>query len=588
MTEGTQRRLVAIVSADVVGYSRLMGVDEAGTLAAMRAHRTELWNPIIEQYGGRVVGTAGDSLLIEYASAVAAVESSIAVQRGMFERNSEVPEDRHMLLRIGVNIGEVVIDGDDIFGDGVNVAARLQSIANSGGIAISGNIHEQVSGKLEVTFGDDGEHEVKNIGRPVHVWRWSPGAKETTDDAAAADQPLALPDKPSIAVLPFDNMSGDPEQEYFSDGITEDIITALSKFRWFFVTARNSTFVYKGKANDIKQIGRDLGVRYVLEGSVRRAGNRIRITAQLIEAASGNHIWAERYDRDLDDVFELQDEITLTIAAAVEPELAGSERDRALHKPTKDIQVWDLFQRGLAKILQWDETSMAEGVEIMRQVIDQDPEFGAAHAYLAFVDYFDVTFGRGGDRETILKRGMNNAREALRINQQDYVAHFALGRLLNMNGDNRAAMRELETSIAINPSYVHGYLGLAVVNTFTGDPKVAAEYAEYAFRLSPNDPLLWMTMGAKGVAAALLGDIDTAIDNFEQSCRLPNAQIIPFVLLAACYALAGRDSEAAIALDNARQQEAGLTLKQMQDYFGKADHDMFDVFVEALRKTGLS
>ena len=588
MNKGTQRKLAAIVSADVVGYSRLMGVDETGTLAAMRAHRSELWNPVIEQHGGRVVGTAGDSLLIEYASAVAAVESAITVQRGMIERNADLPEERRMLLRIGVNIGEVVIDGEDIFGDGVNVAARLQVIAESGGIAISSNIHEQVNGKLDVAFIDDGEHEVKNIDRPVHVWRWSPNTKTAADKEGAMDQSLALPDKPSIAVLPFDNMSGDPEQEYFSDGITEDIITALSKFRWFFVTARNSTFTYKGTAIDIKQVGRELGVRYVLEGSVRKAGSRIRITAQLIEAESGNHVWAERYDRKLDDIFELQDEITLTIAAAVAPELASFERERAMHKPTQNLQVWDLFHRGTAQIWHLDEQNLTKGAETMRRALTLDPQFGHAYSFLAFVDFWNVIMSRTPDREQTLQQGMAHARKALSIDPRDYFAHWPLGRLHSVNGDHQIAIRELETSVSINPNFAMGYSGLAAAHLWSGHAKEAIIHADMAIRLSPHDPYKHFIVGAKGLAYGVLGDIDKCIACFEECIQFPAAQFLPFAQLAALYAITDRPVDAAAMLDRARSKNPGLSLQHMKNWLGNADEKSFRFMFEGFRKVGLT
>ncbi|HIF10003.1 MAG TPA: adenylate/guanylate cyclase domain-containing protein, partial [Sneathiellales bacterium] len=431
MTERTQRRLAAIVSADVVGYSRLMGADEAGTLAAMRAHRTELWNPLIEQYGGRVVGTAGDSLLIEYASAVAAVESSVAVQRGMIERNADVPENRHMLLRIGVNIGEVVIDGDDIFGDGINVAARLQAIADSGGIAISGNIHEQVSGKLNVAFSDDGEHEVKNIDRPVRVWRWSPKAQITAGDTAGADQLLPLPDKPSIAVLPFDNMSGDPEQEYFSDGMTEDIITELSRFRNFHVIARNSTFTYKGQAVDIKKVGQELGVRYVLEGSVRKAGSRVRITAQLIEAATSKHVWAERYDRELIDIFDLQDEITGTIASAVLPAFETAELRRIDHVRPENLDAWELTLQASYQNNKGTRKGFAAARELVERAITIDPHNVQALALLSYCITWQVVMSYSTSPEEDMEKGIAGARRALELDPSNAVALRSLsGHLL--------------------------------------------------------------------------------------------------------------------------------------------------------------
>ena len=339
----TTRRLAAVVAADVVGYSRLMAADEAATLDAMKAHRKELWAPKIDEFGGRVVGTAGDSFLVEFQSAVAAVACSVAMQQTMLERNIGLPEDRQMLLRVGINIGEVVVDGDDIFGDGVNLAARLEALAEPGGICVSDDVMRQIRGKLEIRFVDGGLQEVKNIPAPVHVWHWS------AEDPAADTEPereakLALPDKPSIAVLPFDNLSGDVEQAFFADGMTEDIITGLARFRSLFVVARNSTFAYKGKSFDVREVARDLGVRYILEGSVRRGVARIRITAQLIDAVTGNHIWAERFDRELADIFAVQDEVTEAIVAAISPEIGEAERARAQRRPLSDLDAWGLYQ----------------------------------------------------------------------------------------------------------------------------------------------------------------------------------------------------------------------------------------------------
>ena len=309
MSEQTERKLAAVVSVDIVGYSRLMRVDEVGTLAAFRSHRAELIDGKIAAHGGRVVKTMGDGLLLEFPSVVNATKCSIELQTGMSERNFGIGKDRQIQFRIGINLGDIIIEGDDILGDGVNIAARLQEIAEPGGIAISQRVFEDVQDRLDIQFVDFGEQKLKNIARAAHVWRWQPNDQPAAAGPEAREtpayEPLALPDKPSIAVLPFDNMSGDPDQDYFADGITEDIITALSKFRWFFVIARNSTFVYKGRAIDVRDVGQELGVRYVLEGSVRKAGNRVRITAQLIDAETSNHVWAERYDRSLEDIFEV-------------------------------------------------------------------------------------------------------------------------------------------------------------------------------------------------------------------------------------------------------------------------------------------
>ena len=322
-TQAVQRRLAAILSADVAGYSRLMGEDEAGTLAALKRHRTAVVDPEIAAHNGRIVKLMGDGALVEFASVVDAVECAVAVQQGMAKRNAGVPEDKRIAFRIGINLGDIIVEGDDIYGDGVNVAARIQEIAAPGGVCISSKVQGEVTGKVEAAFKDAGEHELKNIAKPVRVYRWTEGTEAPVSEAA----PLALPDKPSIAVLPFTNMSGDPEQEYFSDGISEDIITELSRFRSLFVIARNSSFAYKGQSVNVGKIGQELGVAYVVEGSVRKAGNRVRITAQLVEAASGNHLWAERYDRDLDDIFAVQDEVTIAIVTAIEPTLGSAERE---------------------------------------------------------------------------------------------------------------------------------------------------------------------------------------------------------------------------------------------------------------------
>ena len=385
MTEGTHHRLAAIVAADIVGYSLLVGTDEAGTLAAMRALRAELWDPMTEAYGGRLVGTAGDSRLVEFPSTVAAVECSVAIQRAMVERNAEVPEERRIRLRIGVNLGDVVVDGDDILGDGVNVAARLEGEAGPDGICVSDDVMRQVRGRLNLEFQDGGERDLKNIATPVRVWHWS--AVATVDHAHSK---LALPDKPSIAVLPFDNMSGDPEQKYFSDGITEDIITALSVCRWLFVTVRNSSFVYRGQATNIQDIARDLGVRYILEGSVRKAGNRVRITAQLIEAETGSHLWAQRYDRELEDVFSVQDEIAASITGALMPEIATAEVERSFRKSPENLNAWDYVKQGCRYMWRATEENSVKAQHLFRQAIELALEDAMAYGDLAFCISFDM------------------------------------------------------------------------------------------------------------------------------------------------------------------------------------------------------
>ena len=389
MSEGTQRKLTAIVSADVVGYSRLMGRDEAGTLRRLNAHRSELIDELIEKRGGRIVQTTGDGLLLEFPSVVAAVECCVAVQKGMAERNADAG-DEAIRFRIGVHLGDVIVEGDDIFGDGVNIAARLQEIGEAGGVVISSNAHDSVEGRVEAEFHDGGDQELKNISRPVRVWRWS---IDTRPKPTVADAPLQLPDKPSIAVPPFANMSGDAEQEYFSDGMTEDIITNLSRMHWLFVIARNSTFTFKGQAVDIRRVAAELGVRYVLEGSVRKAGNRVRITAQSIDAGTSNHIWAERYDRELTDIFAVQDEIAEQVAGAIEPAILAAEGLRASSRSRSDLDAWDFVIHGLSLFWQMTQEDSENAIEHLRMATEEYPKYGPAHSMLAFYDAFRRTDG---------------------------------------------------------------------------------------------------------------------------------------------------------------------------------------------------
>src|SRR6516162_7099617 len=380
------RRLAAILAADVAGYSRLMGEDEEGTLAALKAIRRELADPRIKEHRGRIVKTTGDGLLIEFASVVDAVRCAVEVQREMAERNADVPPHRRIEFRMGINLGDIIKDGRDIHGDGVNVAARLEGLAEPGGICVSRVVRDQVRDKLAFSFEDMGERQVKNIARPVRVHRILLGERSSLSEPAigtSTKPPLALPDKPSIAVLPFQNMSGDPEQEYFADGMVEEITTALSRIRWLFVIARNSSFTYKGQAIDVKQVGRELGVRYVLEGSVRRAGQRLRITAQLIDAVADAHLWADRFDGSLEDVFDLQDQVAISVAGVIEPTLQAAEIRRSSHRPTHDLTAYDLYLRALALTFSWEKDAIIPALDLLERAIERDPGYGAALAQAA-------------------------------------------------------------------------------------------------------------------------------------------------------------------------------------------------------------
>ena len=566
MTESTQRKLAAIVSADVVGYSRLMGSDEAGTLATMQGHRSEFWNPTIEQFGGRVVGTAGDAILVEFASAVAAVQSSLVVQDGMVERNREVPEERRMWLRIGVNIGEVIVDGEDIYGDGINIAARLQAIAESGGIAISDNVHEQVSGKLDVAFNDDGKHEVKNIERPVHVWRWSPNALLETEDPVTTSAALALPDKPSIAVLPFDSMSGDLEHEYLADGMTEDIITLLARIPSFFVIARNSTFSYKGQRPDIRQVGRDLGVRYVVEGSLRPIGDSLRVTVQLIEAETGNHLWAERLDRVAADPIEVQDEITTAIVARLEPELTRAEFELVRRRAPADMDAWGYYQQasGLLALKGWHDGTFPEATEFCRKAIALDPELAPARATLSLVLALGHLHGHVSEPDEALKE----AEQALALDSDSSEVLGIAGCAISDLGNRTRGIELLDKSIEKDPSNAQAWVALGAALLTNRQPELAVEKLEYGLRISPRDSRLavWGTIYA--LALGFVGRLDDAIEQARIACRRDDGLHNSRVVLAALLASNDRLDEASAALAEARRVRPVLSFGEVRGIVG--------------------
>ena len=497
-----KRKLAAILAADVVGYSKLMGDDERATLAALNASR-EIFRARVSEHDGRVVDTAGDSVLATFDSVVEAVQCASGVQTALGAQNQDQPDDRRMAFRIGINLGDVIEQDDGtIYGDGVNVAARLESLAEPGGICLSGSAHEQVEGKTDYGFEDIGEHEVKNIARPVRAYRLM------VDGQAGSAEPtkaLALSEKASIAVLPFDNLSGDPEQDYFVDGIAEDLITAFSCMRWLSVTARNSTFSYKGQSPDVRQVGRELGVRYVLEGSVRKGGNRVRISAQLIDASDGNHIWAQRYDRELEDIFDVQDEITLTIAGAIEPELAQSERERARRKPVDNLDAWDFCQRGLWHLWRITKDDNEEAQRLFSRAIEIEPRLAAAHAHLSYSHYFDNVMGYSDAPQQSRALAETAAKEAIAIDDKDAIAHFTLGRTLTANGDHTAAIAELGIAIDLNPSFALAHYGLSVVYMLQGRGAEGVVESEMAMRLSPHDPQMWLIEAVAAIAHMLMG-----------------------------------------------------------------------------------
>jgi adenylate cyclase len=423
------RRLAAILAGDIARYSYLMGIDEEGTMRQLKAHRKKLIDPKIIEHHGRIVKTTGDGMLVEFVSVVDAVRYAVDIQRGMAERNADVAPDRRIEFRIGINVGDIISDENDIYGDGVNVAARLQALAEPGGILVSRNVHDQVRDKLSFGFEDLGEQLVKNIARPIGVHRVSlaeSAPPAMVKFAAAAKTELSSVDRPSIAVLPFANMSGDPEQEYFADGISEDIITGLSKLRWFFVIARNSSFAYKGKAVDVKRVARELGVRYVLEGSVRKGGSRVRITAQLIDAATGNHLWADRYDGELTDIFALQDEITKKVVAAIEPKLLEAEGIRSQSRSPEDLGAWDMVIQANSLFWRLTTAEREAAIALLRRAVERYPDYAPAQSMLAFVLLISGYLG-WVLMESQLQEAAGLAARAEELDPSDPWAHLALG-----------------------------------------------------------------------------------------------------------------------------------------------------------------
>jgi adenylate cyclase len=586
------RRLITILAADVVGYSRLMAADEAGTLAQLKTHRKELLDPKTTEYHGRVVKLMGDGVLMEFGSVVDAVLFAVDIQCAMTERNVTVPEARRITYRIGINIGDIIVDGDDIYGDGVNVAARLEAIAEPGSVYVSRSVYNQTKGKIRLVFEDLGEKLVKNIPEPVRVYRVEFERTEAPrpGSAAAAGQTLALPDKPSIAVLPFQNMSGDPEQEFFADGMAEEIITALSRYRWFFVIARNSSFTYKGRAVDVTQVAMELGVRYVLEGSVRKAGNRVRVTAQLIDATTGNHIWAERYDRELDDIFALQDEITETIVTSIEPELGAVERERARRKPPENLDAWGLYQRGL-----WlfyadpARDSMTEAKRLFQRACDLDPGFAAAHAELAYTHVAEIVRGLTDDQKASLDAAADAAERAVALDPRDPAARVALGRVLIFRNLHERAIAEMEAALALNASFDRGHYGLGMALLYGGRPEESISQFEWAIRLSPRSPLLWAYWMMLGLAYINLENYEGALASFEKAIQEPNAAFMVFIHAASTLAHLGQIDEARALLAEAKTRKPGFsidTVRSAADQFGP--HSGVVRIIDGLRKAGLS
>jgi len=491
-----------VLASDIAGYSRLMGADEEGTLGNLKALRKAVVDPKIIEHRGRIVKTTGDGMLVEFASAVDAARCAVEIQRCMAAHNADVPQDSRIEFRIGIHVGDIIIDDNDIFGDGVNIAARLEGIAEPGGVCISDDAQRQIRGKVDFVYNDLGLQTLKNITEPMRAWHMRLGSDAVSllplHSFPVPAQTLVLPDKPSIAVLAFQNMSGDAEQEYFADGIAEDIITTLSKLRWLFVIARNSSFTYKGHAVDIKQIGRELGVRYVLEGSVRKAGNRLRITGQLVEAATGSHLWAERYDRAVEDIFAVQDEITHSIIGAIAPGILAAEIQRSQGKEAAELGQWERLMRAHWHIRRFTREDSSEAIRLLDELLRRQPDNALALADLAFSLHFAALFGWTDAPAQARARMSETARRAVGSDEQDAAAHTSLAIHELFLGQHDNAIRRLLRAIELDPNstFARGYLGAAYA--FGGECDPAIENVQKAIRLSPRDFLMvvWFTASA--------------------------------------------------------------------------------------------
>jgi adenylate cyclase len=577
------------MAADVAGYSRLMGRNEEGTLAQLKSFRKSLVDPAIAEHGGRIVKTTGDGMLVEFASAVGAACCAIDVQRGMAQQNAGVPQDVRIEFRVGIHVGDIIIDENDIFGDGVNIAARLEGIAEPGGVCISDDAQRQIRGKVDICFDDMGLQTLKNIAEPMRAWRMQIGAVSASslpkNVAAGLSKPLSLPDKPSIAVLPFQNMSGDPEQEYFADGIVEDIITALSHFKSLFVIARNSSFTYKGKAADIKQVGRELGVRYVLEGSVRKAGSRVRITGQLIEAATGGHLWADKFDAALEDVFGLQDQITTSVVGVIAPKLQQAEIERARQKSTDKLDSYDLYLRGMA--LANEGRSLPEARQFFRKAFEQDPEYGAAYAMAAETLMRQQSISGAPLTAEMRIDAIRLANLAARFGSDDAFALARSGHILAYLGreyDRGASM--VEQAVALNPNLAAAWSCRGFVALMCCDPERAIESFDRMIRLSPLDPSRIWAWNGSSFAHFHLGRYDEG-----RALAVKAIQIVTNAHTLGAYIVnavrAGRGAEAREAVAQLLKLQPDFRVSHAQELFPVRLPEEGHRITSAFREAGL-
>jgi adenylate cyclase len=583
-TDDLKRKLTAILYADVAGYSRLTGDDEEGT------HRRvmQLLDNVSSQIttvGGTVLRYAGDAILAEFSSTVSAVKAAVSIQAALLNQNAELSDDQKLQIRIGINIGDVIEDRGEVFGDGVNLAARLESVAPEGGVCISAWVHEQIQGKLETEFTDDGLQQFKNINRPVHIYRWMP---VSDTGVSVASNFKRNSEKPSIAVLALTNMSNDPDQDYIGDGITEDLITALSKIRSFKVISRESTFSYKGSSVDVRQIAKELGVGYVLEGSVRRSGDRVRATAQLIDAKTGHHVWAERYDREMKDIFDLQDEMVQIIAGALEPELNAFERELAVNKPPENLDAWEQYQRALWFMWSFENDKVLQSIDMFKQAIEADPKFAPAHAYLAYSCYITVILGYVADPKARLAEGLEAAKQALQIDEKDAISYFAFARIRMMQGDHDASVAALRKSIQLNPCFAQSYHGLGFALSLSGELEKAKQTTQKAIEMSPRDPMLWAFHAVHSLTLLLNHEYQESLESANTCLRIPNcAGYWGHAVKAAALGNLDRIEEAQSALLDAKNEKPDLSIAFLIENLPTKHTDGLEPYLAGMRKAGI-
>ncbi len=587
-----ERRLAAILAADVAGSCRLIGIDEEGTLAQLKALRKTLFDPKVTDHRGRIVKNTGDGALVEFASVVDAVRCADEIQRSVAEQNTDVPQDKRIEFRIGIHVGDIIIADDDIFGDGVNIAVRLEGIAEPGGICISDDAHRQVRGKVESTLEDMGSQSLKNIAEPMRAWRVriGPSSSPTTKPPTETALPLALPDKPSIAVLPFQNMSGDPEQDYFADGMVEEIITALSHFRQLFVIARNSSFTYKGRAVDVKQVGRELGVRYVLEGSVRKAANRVRITGQLVDTATGAHLWAERFDGGLGDIFDLQDQVTESVVGAIAPAVEKAEIERARRKPTESLDAYALYLRGLAKFYQYgSRQANDEALRLFNSATELDPDFASAYGRAASCYVTARNNGWFSGTPNAIAEVTRLAQRAVELGKDDAIALAASGfALAQIVRDLEVGAALIDRALGLNSNSAEAWNFGGWVKNFLGEPEAALERFARAMRLNPVDPRMSSMRAGTAFAHFFLGRYDEAA-SWAAMALQDNPDFQAGLRIAATSnAMAGRPEQAHKAMARLRQLNPALRVSTLNDVRGpyRRAEDV-SRYEEGLRRAGL-